>query len=306
MATNYGLLNNIATGLREGLVTYQTISNMKNQQRQNELLMKMQMQEKGLIQAQDPATGETVLQRDPEFMRRQLQNKISEAATEGKILEINPEGTGLVFKGYSPEFIQAQREIYGAKNPFGLVSPGQKAADVAFGKDYADYQAGGGKAAVEKSLEQLSGATKELAAEDKISGGLTGYMPEFVQDITNPKLARVRDDIRSAIQSTLRQVLGPQFTEREGTAIFERAFNPRLSDEENFRRATAELNALKEMAKNKDAAAKYYEENGTLEGFKASRRGLIEESKAPKVGDIVDGYEFLGGDPANEKSWRKK
>jgi len=30
------------------------------------------------------------------------------------------------------------------------------------------------------------------------------------------------------------------------------------------------------------------------------------ESVAPKVGDIVEGHEFLGGDPSNENSWRSK
>jgi hypothetical protein len=29
-------------------------------------------------------------------------------------------------------------------------------------------------------------------------------------------------------------------------------------------------------------------------------------TEGPKQGDVVDGYEFLGGDPANQASWRKK
>src|SRR5574343_1369352 len=116
MAANYGLLNNIATGLREGLVTYKTLSNMKNQQRQNDLLMQMQMKEKGLIQAQDPVTGELVLQDDPAFRQKQIQDVINEAAAKGSKLGIGAEGT-LEFQGYSPEYIEGQREIFGAKRP---------------------------------------------------------------------------------------------------------------------------------------------------------------------------------------------
>lgn len=39
------------------------------------------------------------------------------------------------------------------------------------------------------------------------------------------------------------------------------------------------------------------------------KRGLVKEAAAPsgpKRGDVVDGYEFVGGDPADQKSWRKK
>ena len=36
------------------------------------------------------------------------------------------------------------------------------------------------------------------------------------------------------------------------------------------------------------------------------KAGLVKEAAGPKRGDVVDGYEFLGGDPGDQKSWRKK
>lgn len=162
----------------------------------------------------------------------------------------------------------------------------QKAVDTTFGKEYADYTAMGGRAGVEKNLGLLEEAAGDLDAPGDISGGMSGLLPEVGQDYVNPKLAATRDKIRSAIQSTLKQVLGGQYTEREGQAIFSRAFNPRLSDEENARRVRAELSALQSMAGDKEGASRYYEQNGTLRGFKPS---------------IKRGGPSAGGQPAGNK-----
>lgn len=152
------------------------------------------------------------------------------------------------------------------------LTPGQKAIDTSFGKDATEYNTGGGKASTEKNLGRLSGAIKTLKAKPGLTGGLTTKLPwagdDKQQDWINPEMAGVRDDIRAAVQGSLRQLLGPQFTEKEGEAIFNRAFNPRLSTEENVRRAEVELAGLRSMAQDKDAAMAYFQQKGTLSGFK--------------------------------------
>ena len=182
--------------------------------------------------------------------------------------------------------------------------------DKAFGKDYADYQAGGGFTGVEKNLKNLQDATGLLSQKKGITGGATGILPKAMRDIVSPETSAAQDRIEGAIQSTLKQVLGAQFTEKEGARIMERAFNPRLSEEENLKRSTEILNQLREMAKAKDAAAKYYEKSGILKGFKGSTNfgGLIQEGQSfgPQPGDVVDGYKFQGGDPADPKNWMKQ
>lgn len=46
--------------------------------------------------------------------------------------------------------------------------------------------------------------------------------------------------------------------------------------------------------------------NYKLSIFENEFKGLAGESGGPKVGTVEDGFEFLGGDPANPKNWKKK
>tara|TARA_R100001086_G_scaffold200856_1_gene117056 strand:+ start:4034 stop:5122 length:1089 start_codon:yes stop_codon:yes gene_type:complete len=155
------------------------------------------------------------------------------------------------------------------------LTPGEKKADEFFGKDSSEYYYGGGKATVEKNLGRLENAINVLEQNPELTGGtgtqIASIFGDKVEDIFNPEMVEVRDEIRSAIQGSLKQILGGQFTEKEAEAMFSRAFNPRLSAEENIRRAQSELNALQSMAASKDQAMAYFEEKGTLKGFKPSR-----------------------------------
>lgn len=166
---------------------------------------------------------------------------------------------------------EAQAKRNESKNIKKTMTPGQEKVDEAFGKDIAEYQYGGGKENLQTNLGKLKGSAQELAQNPDLTGGITTKIPllnsETAQDIINPKMAQVRDDIRGAIQGSLRQVLGAQFTEKEGKAIFDRAFNPRLSAGENLRRAQSEIAKLEGMAQQKDRALAHFQKNGTLMGF---------------------------------------
>lgn len=146
------------------------------------------------------------------------------------------------------------------------------AVDKDFAKDYANWQAGGGKTTVVKNLGQIQSAINDLRDGTAQTGGLSAKLPylssDSAQTLINPKMAIARDKIRGAVQSTLKETLGAQFTEQEGEKIMNRAFDPRLSTDENIRRATAVLNELQQKAAAKEAAGKYYEANRTLRGFK--------------------------------------
>jgi hypothetical protein len=189
-------------------------------------------------------------------------------------------------ENYLAEAAKNRREN---RNPAKELTPGQKAADEVAGKDIAEYYYGGGKATAEKNIARFQGAIEKLKSNPDLTGGVTTRLPllssDMAQDSLNPELAQVRDDIRGAVQGTLRQVLGSQFTEKEGEAIFNRSFNPRLSATENVRRAEAELEGLQRMAANKDQAKRYFIANGTLKGFEpggtdiAMKQGLDEKAR---------------------------
>lgn len=174
----------------------------------------------------------------------------------------------------------------GAQKPKDLM-PGEKAADEVFGKDAGEYYYGGGKSTVEKNSQRLENAVDTLKANPGLTGGWTTRVPglstDIAQDSINPKLASVRDDIRGAIQSSLKQVLGGQYTEKEGEAIFNRAFNPRLSADENVRRATAEIESIKRMAAQKDQSMQQFMAAGTLKGYRPGGTMIAGGGAAPQA-----------------------
>jgi hypothetical protein len=152
-------------------------------------------------------------------------------------------------------------------------TPAQKAVDQQFGKDYAEWVAGGGSATVDKSLDQLYGSLGDLKKRDDISGPFIGNLPkigvagEMAQSYFAPDSIRVQQDIEEPIQTNLRKVLGAQYTQQEGENLLRRTYDPRLSEATNAQRVGRVITQLKTMARAKEAAARYYEANGTLRGF---------------------------------------
>jgi hypothetical protein len=159
----------------------------------------------------------------------------------------------------------------------------QTAVDQAFGKDYADWNAGGGYSAVQKTQKQLEEQITRLGKSDNISGpwigalsdvgsggGLTGALAGWGQRTLYPESIDTRQQIEEAIQTNLRRVLGSQYTEKEGENLLRRTFDPGLDEGVNMRRAQQVLEQLNSMAQAKDAAAKHYEQHGTLVGWDGS------------------------------------
>jgi hypothetical protein len=108
---DYGM--GLLGGLQKGLGSYFEADKAR---KDREMQLGLLRAEKGLIQdPNDP--GKLII--DPEFQERKLQEKINEGAMDGKILERGESPGLLQFKGFSPEYVSAQREIYQAKDPTG-------------------------------------------------------------------------------------------------------------------------------------------------------------------------------------------
>lgn len=216
------------------------------------------------------------------------------ARSEGLIPVYGPDGD-IIDYNIDEKMLRLKKPEFGMP----VLTKGQEETDKTFGKDYADYQAGGGKSSVDKNVGLLETGIGELKSGKKITGGISGVLPKFAYDVVNPEGASVRDKIEGAIQGTLKQVLGAQYTEAEGRRIFERAFNPRLSDEENAKRAQTELDAIRTMASDKDASARYYEQHGTLAGYKPGGHGLIKSPPPGGKVKVSNGKETLLIDPSD-------
>ena len=147
------------------------------------------------------------------------------------------------------------------------LTPAQKAVDQQFGKDYVEWTQGGFSDA-RKSLVQLGEVSAKLGSSGSISGGLIGNVPRAVRATMGSDSANVQDQVEEVVQRNLRLVLGAQFTEREGQRLIERAYNPRLSEAENKKRVDRLMRQIQSAAEAKDEASRYYEENGTLSGWR--------------------------------------
>lgn len=151
------------------------------------------------------------------------------------------------------------------------MTPGRKAADVAFGKEYVDFNTTGLPTA-EKGIGTLEQARQELKDKGgELTGPIRGAMPDFIRAFTNPEAVAVKERIRGAVQSTLKSTLGAQFTEKEGERIFNNAYNDRLSPEENINRLDRIIAELKGGKESKQAMGDYFEQKGTLTGYKGGK-----------------------------------
>ncbi len=332
MADN-GLLGGIAEGLKQGLISYQTMKGIQHQNQQ----LQMMGAEHGLVQDQ---SGNWTPSPDAQVER---QAKAAENRQKIEALDPNSASNQNLYAGV--------KSITGVDLPKGLVgpqikdlsgyaeskakvdavskekaldrqlkeqerqekrkekaalpsAPGEISADRAFGKDYEEYVAAGGYAGVQNNLAAAKQALELMKTGGAETGGfLTKLTPDGMLDMTNPKLAEAQQNLEKSIQASLRQTLGAQFTEREGVGILKRTFNKNLPTNVNIRNAEAVIADLEKRAQAKELAVQHYEANGTLKGFKG---GQLLGAQAPSGGGLVHGGGAAGGATPSSQPVRMK
>lgn len=163
------------------------------------------------------------------------------------------------------------------------LTPAQKKVDEEFAKEYTEFRARGGYADVQKNLSQLQEALEVLKNSDTITGPVIGRMPEFMQQAINSEVINTREGVEEVVQRNLRLILGAQFTEKEGERLISRAFNPKLQEGDNVTRLERLIGQIGGAAHAKEDASLYYEENGTLAGWKP------ENSNIGSAGETQEG-----------------
>jgi hypothetical protein len=124
----------------------------------------------------------------------------------------------------------------------GLVlTPAQKAADMAFGKDYNDFVAGGGVSTIQKNIQQLDQAISLMENAKKAGKNLSGRTVGLADSSGTlsylfPEAAQVKDLVGGVAQSNLRQILGGQFAAKEGEQLLARAYNTAQPINDNISR----------------------------------------------------------------------
>ncbi len=169
----------------------------------------------------------------------------------------------------------AQMEL-GAKQSVrdDKLTEGEKAVDKDYAKDKNNWESGGRTGFI-KNLDSLKEAVKGIK-----SGGLTGILPDR---LTSDAVLQQRQRVNSAIQDSLRPLLGAAFTAEEGERVLKNAFNEAASPEANKESLNALIKRIEKTVEINDAKAKYFRENRSLAGFDAN--AATPQSTGPQKAD---------------------
>jgi|TARA_R100000963_G_scaffold34854_1_gene29886 hypothetical protein len=195
----------------------------------------------------------------------------------------------------NPTFEPSPLIDYGSKKTSELAAeielkgtPGQRKIDESFGNAVGKLRASGDLADVESNKAKILSVVSRLRdvvdgkSDENLTGPLVGVLAEMrpAMSIQNPDALNAMEIVEEVVQRNLRVILGPQFTEKEGTRLIARAYNPYLSEELNLVRLERLANQMSKQLDYKLAAIKYFDEHdGTLKGFtgKVDVSNVVEE-----------------------------
>lgn len=128
----------------------------------------------------------------------------------------------------------------------------------------------------------------ELYAEAEKSGGtiersrLLPFLPDSVQALIAPDKFLAREQVRTAIQQSLREVLGAAFTRAEGESMMNRSFNLFLQPQANVEMVRKAVQVAETAIRDREDQIGYFQNNGTLFQFKPAG-DLVNPDGSPNL-----------------------
>lgn len=139
----------------------------------------------------------------------------------------------------------------------------------------------------QQNINRLMDAA-ELYAESEKTGGtiersrLLPFLPDAVQALVAPDKFLAREQVRTAIQQSLREVLGAAFTRAEGESMMNRSFNLFLSPGANVDMVRKAVQVAETAIRDREDQIAYFQNNGTLFQFKPAG-GLVNPDGSPNL-----------------------
>lgn len=155
------------------------------------------------------------------------------------------------------------------------LTEGQKVADREFAKENDGWTSGGAKAA-KLEINKLKSVAKRIQDGGVSTGMFTGLLPDR---LTSNEVLSARSDVGSTIMASLRPILGAQFTEKEGERVIKNTWNEADSTENNLKRIQRLISDLEGRARDKDLKSEYFNEHGTLVGFRPDLEPIVGTQK---------------------------
>lgn len=179
----------------------------------------------------------------------------------------------------------------------GPLTVGQKSTDEKFATFYVNYIEKGRGAKNIANAERLEDAQfiMKYAAQNgiDISGVPAGIIANrpTLSAFFNPQGVMSQERVASVIQQSLKEILGGQFTEKEGIALIQRGYNPSLSPEENLERLLDLKAQVDQIIESEQASVDYYEKNNTLRGYKGKKYtadDFVRDLRKDYTMDVID------------------
>jgi hypothetical protein len=148
---------------------------------------------------------------------------------------------------------------------------GARSADVDFGKQYSSW-VGGGRTLVDNQIKAIADVKARLEAGENLTGFESGsVLPGGIRAYTNPQAIAAQQQVEKAVQSTLRETLGAQYTQQEGVDLLARSYDPRLPPEINIEKLDRLIAELRADANTIEDKVKFWESSGsTLSNYRGS------------------------------------
>lgn len=156
----------------------------------------------------------------------------------------------------------------------------QVTADKEFAKSHNDYVTTE-RPRVLTGIRNLQEVVSQLKTGGVKTGPFTGLLPDVAKLNTN----QARDKVWAVVQTSLKAILGGQFTEKEAEALLNRTFDENQTAENNADRVQRFLDGLIAKAQEMDRMHEYFETRQTLRGYTPS----------VNVDDIITGKSTPGG-----------
>jgi hypothetical protein len=237
---------------------------------------------------------------DPEGFKAQLENitalkgeKETEAVQTARAyaLTFGPPGSPEYMKAFRTKLLPppAPGTVVNVGPTGKQLTKGQEAVDDKFAPIYAEFITGGAADAA-RQISQLNEALVTLKTDKEITGPLVGIIPENLQSFVVPEAAALRQTVQDVVQRSLKAILGNAFTQKDAEGLMARAFDPALKPEENIKRVERLLTQIDRANTDTEAAVKWYEANGSLQGFKynAPRLSDFEAAASGKGPATID------------------
>lgn len=168
------------------------------------------------------------------------------------------------------------------------LSPAQKSADMAFGKEFNTFIQGG-EAKARSGIQALKEIRDRLGKEN-LTGAVQGSLPDWLRSVITPGSKSAQDVVDKTTVESLRQILGAQFTEQEGERIKKLSYDPKLPEKENIKKLDTTIKLLEKQLQDKVNAINHYSEYGTISNYKpAIKQEAAQELTTNNVSKYTPG-----------------